>query len=71
MRVAIAGAGAVGRSVAQELVDYGHKVLLIEKDFHRYEPDTARAGVYDGLQSQAQDARVGLWASDACTIAGG
>ena len=30
MRVGIAGAGAVGRSVAQELLDYGHKVLLIE-----------------------------------------
>jgi trk system potassium uptake protein TrkA len=26
--------------VAQELVDYGHKVLLIEKDFSRYEPST-------------------------------
>ena len=38
MRIAIAGAGAVGRSVAQELVDYGHKVLLIEKDFSRYAP---------------------------------
>ena len=30
MRVGIAGAGAIGRSVAQELLDYGHKVLLIE-----------------------------------------
>jgi trk system potassium uptake protein TrkA len=40
MRIAIAGAGAVGRSVAQELVDYGHKVLLIEKEYHRYEPAT-------------------------------
>ncbi len=38
MRIAVAGAGAVGRSVAQELVEYGHKVLLIEKEFHRYEP---------------------------------
>jgi trk system potassium uptake protein TrkA len=38
MRIAIAGAGAVGRSVAQELVDYGHKVLIIEKDFARYVP---------------------------------
>lgn len=38
MRIAIAGAGAVGRSVAQELVDYGHKVLLIEKAFTRYTP---------------------------------
>lgn len=31
MRVAIAGAGAVGRSVAQELIDSGHSVLLIDK----------------------------------------
>lgn len=40
MRIAIAGAGAVGRSVAQELVEYGHKVLIIEKDFARYVPAT-------------------------------
>jgi trk system potassium uptake protein TrkA len=31
MRVAIAGAGAVGRSVALELIDNGHQVLLIDK----------------------------------------
>jgi trk system potassium uptake protein TrkA len=31
MRVVIAGAGAVGRSVAQELIDNGHTVLLIDK----------------------------------------
>ncbi|MEZ0050575.1 trk system potassium uptake protein TrkA [Mycobacterium sp. MAA66] len=40
MRVAIAGAGAVGRSVAQELLDNGHKVLLIENDIRKYEPQT-------------------------------
>ncbi len=38
MRIAIAGAGAVGRSVARELIDYGHRVLLIEKEFTRYTP---------------------------------
>lgn len=38
MRIGIAGAGAVGRSVAQELLDYGHKVLLIEHDARHYEP---------------------------------
>lgn len=38
MRVAIAGAGAVGRSIALELVGYGHDVLLIEKDAARIEP---------------------------------
>jgi trk system potassium uptake protein TrkA len=32
MRIAIAGAGAVGRSIAQELLDNGHEVLLIDKD---------------------------------------
>ncbi len=40
MRIAIAGAGAVGRSVAAELVDYGHKVLLIEHEIARYAPET-------------------------------
>jgi trk system potassium uptake protein TrkA len=40
MRVGIAGAGAVGRSVAQELLDYGHKVLLIEHTMGHYEPHT-------------------------------
>jgi trk system potassium uptake protein TrkA len=40
MRVAIAGAGAVGRSVAQELVANGHKILLIEQDIRKYEPHT-------------------------------
>ncbi|MFT4010023.1 MAG: TrkA family potassium uptake protein [Nocardioidaceae bacterium] len=32
MRVAIAGAGAVGRSIASELIENGHQVLLIDKD---------------------------------------
>ncbi len=40
MRVGIAGAGAIGRSVAQELLGYGHKVLLIEHSVRHYEPHT-------------------------------
>ena len=32
MRVAIAGAGNVGRSIARELIDNGHQVLLIDRD---------------------------------------
>src|SRR3954467_1124612 len=32
MRVTIAGAGSVGRSVARELLDNGHEVLLIDRD---------------------------------------
>lgn len=34
MRVAIAGAGNVGRSIAGELLEHGHEVLLIERDVH-------------------------------------
>ncbi|UYM07934.1 potassium channel family protein [Solicola gregarius] len=40
MRVTIAGAGAVGRSVAQELLDNGHQVLLIDKDPGAINADT-------------------------------
>ncbi len=32
LRVAIAGAGNVGRSIARELLDHGHAVLLMERD---------------------------------------
>jgi trk system potassium uptake protein TrkA len=32
MRIAIAGAGAVGRSIAREVLANGHQVLLIDKD---------------------------------------
>ena len=32
MRIAIAGAGAVGRSIAGELLDNGHEVLLVDHD---------------------------------------
>jgi len=39
MRVAIAGAGAVGRSIAQELITNGHQVLLIDKAAGSIKPD--------------------------------
>ena len=32
MRVTIAGAGAVGRSIASELLEFGHEVMLIERN---------------------------------------
>ncbi|TWP48988.1 TrkA family potassium uptake protein [Lentzea tibetensis] len=38
MRIAIAGAGAVGRSIAQELVSDGHQVMLIERDRAHFDP---------------------------------
>ncbi len=39
MRVAIAGAGAVGRSVARELIGNGHEVLLIDKNAGAIRPE--------------------------------
>jgi trk system potassium uptake protein TrkA len=39
MRVTIAGAGAVGRSVAAELTENGHQVLLIDKEPRAIKPD--------------------------------
>lgn len=40
MRVAIAGAGNVGRSIARELIANGHQVLLIERDPHSIKPES-------------------------------
>jgi len=43
MRVAIAGAGNVGRSIAQELIENGHQVLLIERDPAMLRPERVPA----------------------------
>ena len=40
MRIAIAGAGAVGRSIATELIEKTYEVMLIERDLAAIEPDT-------------------------------
>ena len=42
MRVAIAGAGAVGRSIALELVEskHEHQVMLIERELSQIEPES-------------------------------
>ncbi|MEJ2868138.1 TrkA family potassium uptake protein [Actinomycetospora sp. OC33-EN08] len=39
MRVTIAGAGAVGRSIAAELIENGHEVMLIERDLAEVAPE--------------------------------
>jgi trk system potassium uptake protein TrkA len=39
MKVAIAGVGSVGRSIARELLGNGHEVLLIDKDPAKIEPE--------------------------------
>ncbi len=51
MRVTIAGAGAVGRSVAQELLDNGHAVLLIDKS-----PDAINANAVPNAEWLLADA---------------
>jgi trk system potassium uptake protein TrkA len=43
MRVAIAGAGKVGRSIAGELIGHGHEVLLIDPEVTTYRTDLAEA----------------------------
>src|SRR5256886_5484633 len=39
MRIAVAGAGNVGRSVAKELIENGHQVMLIERAADRLRPE--------------------------------
>ncbi|MFM8349834.1 MAG: potassium channel family protein [Actinomycetales bacterium] len=51
MRVAIAGAGKVGRAIARELLGNGHQVLLIDRD-----PALARPGVVEGAETLLADA---------------
>jgi trk system potassium uptake protein TrkA len=51
MRVTIAGAGKVGRSIARELVGNGHDVLLIDKD-----PDLPRLIGVEGAEILMADA---------------
>jgi trk system potassium uptake protein len=43
MRVAIAGAGNVGRSIAQELIDNGHQVMLVERQPKMLRPERVPA----------------------------
>jgi trk system potassium uptake protein len=51
MRVAIAGAGNVGRSIATELLDNGHEVLLIDRD-----PKAIKAASVPSAEWLLQDA---------------
>ena len=43
MRVTIAGAGAVGRSIATELLEFGHQVMLIERNADQLDPREVEA----------------------------
>ncbi|WP_280200337.1 potassium channel family protein [Nocardia cyriacigeorgica] len=55
MKVAIAGAGAVGRSIARELLRSGHQVMLLERQLDHIDP----AAIPDAIWVQA----------DACELA--
>lgn len=46
MRVAIAGAGAVGRSIARELLRSEHEVMLIERKLEHVEQDSVPEAVW-------------------------
>lgn len=50
MRVTIAGAGKVGRSIAAELLSHGHQVLLIDSDASNFRADLTGA---EWLQADA------------------
>lgn len=46
MKVAIAGAGAVGRSIAQELLRGGHDIMLLERRLDHIDPTVAPNAVW-------------------------
>jgi trk system potassium uptake protein len=62
VRVAIAGAGAVGRSIALELVDNNHQVMLIERELSNIDPESVEAAEWvhaDACElASLEDARV-------------
>ncbi|WP_028476613.1 TrkA family potassium uptake protein [Nocardia sp. CNY236] len=46
MKVAIAGAGAVGRSIARELLRAGHQVMLLERQLDHIDPPAVPDAVW-------------------------
>lgn len=57
MRVAIAGAGAVGQSIAVELLDHGHQVLLIDRSPQAVKDvESGREGLPAGAEWLVADA---------------
>ena len=46
MKIAIAGAGAVGRSIARELIDNGHEVTLLERNPDRVDVEAVPAALW-------------------------
>ena len=65
MRIAIAGAGNVGRSIAQELIENGHEVMIIEKANERLRPERVPEAEWvlaDACELDSlQDAELNAW----------
>lgn len=51
MKVTIAGAGKVGRSIARELITNGHEILIIDRDAEKVGPDVVEGATM--LQADA------------------
>ncbi|HVE98211.1 MAG TPA: TrkA family potassium uptake protein [Mycobacteriales bacterium] len=73
MRVVIAGAGSVGRSIARELIDNGHELLLVEKEQSNVKPTSVQGAewlVADACEL-AQLERAGLESCEVVVAATG
>lgn len=73
MRVAIAGAGAVGRSIAAELIEAGHTLMLIERDADQMDPQAVEEAewVYADACELASLEEAGLQRCDVVVAATG
>ena len=73
MRVVIAGAGSVGRSIARELLHNGHQVLLIDRDADDVRRPRARRRVAARrrLRDRARSRRPGSHECDVVVAATG
>src|SRR4051812_37210415 len=70
MRVAIAGVGAVGRSIARELLEKKHQVLLIDKDPAKIQPDRVK-GADSLLGDACEVANLEEAKLEECDVVGG
>ncbi|MFD4294828.1 potassium channel family protein [Rhodococcus sp. NPDC058505] len=79
MRVAIAGAGAVGRSIARELVRSDHHVMLLERKLEHVEPevipeahwvhaDACELGLLETAQLETYDVVIAATGDDKANI---
>lgn len=79
MKIAIAGAGAVGRSIARELLDNNHDVTLIERNrdhidedaipaAHWYHGDACELSLLEAVQAQDFDVMIAATGDDKANV---